>query len=593
MSRLIQQFPGRRRLSLDGVWHFKALDTAPKRPLPNSQYDDILPVPGVWEASFRHFRHRGFGCYQREFEVQGDVATALRLVFEAVSHTAKVWLDDRFLGSHRNAYTGFEFCCPQVRPGRHRLTVLADNRPGPGLSLLRHDVDFHIYGGIPRSVYAEALPVSHITSACALPEFNGRRWELACQVQVRTQGEALPKCAEVLVDGKAVGKIALNREGRGRASVPMAKVERWLPQSPRLYTAAIRIGDDLWQERVGFRTLAVRGRQILLNDKLLILHGVNRHEFHPDFGPALPPAAHLRDMEILKNLGANCVRGSHYPNDSFFLDLCDENGILFWEELSHWQATPGEMARADFRRESLAQIDEMVAQHRHHPSVIFWGMLNEAHSFHPVAPKTFKLFADRFRKLDSTRLITYGSSHPDRDKCFGLLDVVSINTYPGWYNGDLANLEMEIAKVLRTARRVSKGKPILFSEFGAAAIAGAHSFELRRWTEEYQAELMTRVIERLRQSGLAAGAILWQFCDCRSSDALWQTRPGEYNNKGILTAYREPKLAFYRVAEQFRKPWRIPESERGDEEHRAQGQRRGLKGIRRAAGTGGGHRESH
>lgn len=537
MARLIRQYPARAQIALDGLWDFTTLPRRPARPPAAPRFQERLPVPGVWETAIRHFRHRGWGCYAREFRVTAAQPVALRLVFEAVSHTAHVWLDNHYLGTHYGSHTAFEFLCPRVAPGAHRLTVAVDNSFGPHHPLMEQHQDIFVYGGIPRSTWAEILPDAFIASASALPARTAKGWELACEITMQSaQGAALPSTATVLLDGKELGRLSVGRNGLARGHFPVADPDLWSPESPRLYNVRILAGNDEWQERIGFRTLAVRGRDILLNGLPLRLRGVNRHEFHPDFGLALPETIQLKDIEILRDLGANFVRGSHYPCDPLFLDLCDENGILFWEELSHWQSTPAMMADDAFRRESLKQADEMVTQHRHHPSIILWGMLNEAHTDHPVARETIALFARRFRKLDPTRLVTYASARPEKDVAFGLVDVVSINKYPGWYMGALDDLDRQLKGIFDNARRVSRGKPVIFSEFGAAAVPGVRSFELRKWTEDYQSELLCRAIDAIERTGFINGLAIWQYCDVRTSETLWLSRAREYNNKGIVTA---------------------------------------------------------
>lgn len=556
MARLIREYPKRPQIALDGIWDFAPLTRRPARPPEPGRLRERLPVPGVWEMSVRHFRHRGWGGYAREFEVGGTRPASLRLVFEAVSHTADVWLDNQYLGSHYGAYTAFEFICRDVAPGTHRVTVAVDNSFGPHHPLMAQHQDIFVYGGIARSVWAEVLPDAYIASAAALPARTPKGWELACEAKVQAGGDViLPTVADVFLDGRKLGSLAVDRKGvaRGRLAVP--KPDLWSPESPRLYHVRIAAGGDEWQERVGFRTVAVRGRDILLNGAPLRLRGVNRHEFHPDFGPALPAAVQLKDIEVLRKLGANFVRGSHYPYDPFFLDLCDENGILFWEELSHWQSTAEMMADETFRRESLKQADEMITQHRHHPSIILWGMLNEAHTHQPVARETIGLFARRFRELDPSRLVTYASCLPEKDVAFDLVDVVSVNKYPGWYMGGLEDLDQQLKGIFATVRRRSHGKPVIFSEFGAAAITGVRSFELRKWTEDYQAELLCRVIDATERTGFVTGVAIWQYCDVRTSETMWGTRAREYNNKGIVTAYREPKASFSAVAARFHAPW--------------------------------------
>ncbi|HRU06642.1 MAG TPA: glycoside hydrolase family 2 TIM barrel-domain containing protein [Candidatus Brocadiia bacterium] len=558
MGRLIEDFPRRERVLLDGVWGFVAADRASERVPPRAAFRERLAVPGVWEMSLAHFRHRGLGWFQRDFETPWRSAAGMRLVFEAVSHTAEVWLDGQRLGGHYGAHTPFELVAP-AKPGARRLVVRADNRFGPDNPLTTSGQDIYTYGGIPRGVYVERLPDVHIRRIAARPVFDGRRWWIEVEALVAASGgAALPREGRVALDGRQLGSLKVNARGQAKGRLAAGGVAWWSPDMPSLHMLTVEAGEDLWQDRVGFRTIEAKGRRLLLNGKPLILQGVNRHEFHPHFGPAVPPAVHLRDIEILKQLGANFVRGSHYPNDPLFLDLCDENGILFWEELSHWQATPEQMTGALFRQRSLEQAQEMIRRDERHPCVILWGALNEARTDTPEGRETARMILKRFRQLDPTRLVTLATSRPEGDLCFDLVDVASANIYPGWYVGSLEDLDKQAGRYLDIIKRRSRGKPVILSEFGAAGVAGARSFELRKWTEDYQAELLRRMIGMARSSGFISGVALWQYCDVRTSADLWSNRAREYNNKGIVTEHREPKAAFAAVAAEFAKPWKPP-----------------------------------
>jgi beta-glucuronidase len=519
MHRLLNNHPNRPHIDLNGLWDFAP---AAKRP---RVFREQLPVPGVWETAFRHFRYRGQAWYRREFDVpaRGD----LRLYFGAVSQWARVWFDGQFIGEHQGAHTAFEFVVPDVSAGPHEVAVLVDNTFGPHNPLHYPKQDLYLWGGIPRSVFAEVLPARALTGVAVRPRKTKRGWTL--------EHRNVPRGAKVTLNGD------------------LADIEEWSPARPRLYTVRVEHGDDVWQERIGFRTIETRGRQLLLNGEPLILKGVNRHEFHPDFGPALPLTIQLRDLEILKQLGANFVRGAHYPNDPLFLDLCDEAGILFWDELSHWQPKEADFKNPRFLEMSLHQADEMVRQHESHPSVILWGMCNELASHVRAARPVLRQLTARFHQLDPTRPVTYASCKPREDVGLDLVDVVSFNIYPGWYWGKLADTAAATAELIRLNRQ---NKPLILSEFGAAAMSGVKSIEARKWTENYQADLLRQVINTARTSGQVSGVALWQYCDVRVSEDRWWDRIREYNNKGIVSDRRDPKLGFYAVEELFRQPWK-------------------------------------
>ncbi len=531
MPRILPTFPNRVRIPLDGLWDFTPQDKPTAKP--PGRHAERLAVPGVWESSYQHSNHRGFGWYRRSFVVPTAQPVNLRLVFEAVSHTGKVWVDGKFVGEHYGAHTEFEFVLPAVKPGKHEVAVLVDNTFGPHNPFFSPRQDLYMYGGVPRPVYVEILPDQPLANVAVLPRKTKSGWRLDLR--------HVPRDAKLTLDGQ---------------EPDLRRVELWSPTNPRLYTVRVETATDVWQERIGFRTIETRGRQLLLNGKPLVLQGVNRHEFHPDFGPAVPATVHQRDIEILKRLGANFVRGSHYPNDPLFLDLCDESGLLFWEELSHWQPQEADLKTPLFLERSLEQLEEVVTQHQHHPSIILWGMCNELDSHVPAARPVIKALADRFRQLDPTRPVTYASHKVREDLCFEFADVISLNIYPGWYWSSLPDTGKVTQELIAVGVKRGGRKPMILSEFGAAGMDGVRTFETRKWTEDYQVEVLRQIIRAAQQSGIVSGVAIWQYCDVRTSPNQWSNRIREYNNKGIVTEYRQPKQAWYAVQELFRQPWK-------------------------------------
>ena len=139
--------------------------------------------------------------------------------------------------------------------------------------------------------------------------------------------------------------------------------------------------DDLI-ERTGLRTIRTEGTKILFNDQPVRIRGFNRHEDHGLFGSSLPPAAMVQDLQLIRDLGGNAVRTSHYPNDPYFLDLCDEMGILVWEESHARGLSEEQMHHPLFLRQSRQCIEEMILRDSSHPCIFIWGLLNES----PAAP---------------------------------------------------------------------------------------------------------------------------------------------------------------------------------------------------------------
>ena len=209
----------------------------------------------------------------------------------------------------------------------------------------------------------------------------------------------------------------------------------WSPGEPNLHVIHAMLGEDDARERIGIRQIETDGRRLLVNGEPVRLIGFNRHEAHPQFGQAQPEALLISDVQQLRDMGCNFVRGSHYPQDIRFLDLCDEAGICVWQEAIGWQHTAEHLTDENFVGAQLTNIEEMVAASANRPSVLLWGILNESESHVPACRPTYERLLGRLRELDPTRPVTYASNHPYDDVCFDLADVVSINRYPGWYFG--------------------------------------------------------------------------------------------------------------------------------------------------------------
>lgn len=362
---------------------------------------------------------------------------------------------------------------------------------------------------------------------------------------------------KILVDGQPAALLPLSlsyTSGSTSFDLVVPDPQPWSPESPHLHLIEAKLGQDDLIERIGLRSVTVDGTSILVNDKPVFLAGVNRHEAHPQFGHSLPMELMLADIQQLKQLNCNFVRGSHYPQDVRFLDLCDEHGILVWQEATAWQAQVGHLTDADFVSAQVQCIDEMVAQSINHPSVIMWGLLNESASDQPESRPAYEQLIGHLRELDPSRPVTYASHRHLADLCFDLVDIISLNIYPGWYLADLETMEGWMDDLMAGLKE--KGwnkKPLIFSEFGAGALYGWHDARNGKWSEPYQAKLLKTALGWMLRQRQVVGTAIWQFCDCLVSPTRATGRPREFNNKGLVDEYRRPKLAFDVVSDIYGK----------------------------------------
>jgi beta-glucuronidase len=548
----------RKRLvrDLNGLWDFAYLgDDVDLDGIDPSAitFDERMPVPSAFDAYPAYAGKRGTCAYRTEVSVPSGMSVRLRL------HGAGMWnrivVDGSVVGDVSLPYSGFWVDVPPSAAPRREIVIINDNRfDSQRVPLQAHYFDFYAYGGIFRQVECHAYERYCIERAVitATPR--------EATASVTFHGD-VPDGVELTVsvdDGPAFTVGAAVEKGACEFSFDTTGMAPWSPESPSLHTIHISTPVDDIIERFGVRTLAAVGAEILLNGAPLQLRGFCRHEGHPQFGPALPLQQLVQDVQILKELGANFVRGSHYPQDQRFLDLCDENGILVFEESLAWQAREEHFNSPAFCDAQEEQTRLMVRNSVNHPSVILWGFFNECASHTEASRPIYSRLVDCIREEDPTRLVTFASNHPKNDLHYDLVDVVCVNTYPGWYE-QIENRALEdcVAPMLESViesveERNGGGKPLIISEIGAGALYGWHDPLEGHWSEAFQAEIVDKALAAILSNPRFSGVSIWQFCDCRTYTGTPRAvgRPRSFNNKGILDEYRRPKRA-YEVVEKW------------------------------------------
>lgn len=509
-------------------------------------------VPCCWENLPDFSAYRGVGIFTREFQAEGTI----RLVFKGVSHTAAVYVDGREVGGHYNAFTPFALTVKDLKPGTHKLEVHVDNSFSEK-SALHVPNDYMTYGGITRGVVLEQLEQAYIEYLHAVPVKTETGWSLKTAVKINSisETEQTMKAELFLADKKLFAdQITLKADQSViiEKEVPVGEVQEWSPESPVLYEISAVLSDsdssfDDLKERTGFREIKTEGKDILLNGKKLRIKGFCRHEDHPMFGCALPFAAIEQDLQIAVDLGANAIRTSHYPNDELFLDLCDEQGILVWEENHARGLSLEQMQNPNFEPQAEACIQEMIAAHINHPCILIWGILNECASDTEYGYECYKKQFDLIHELDTSRPRSFASCRFKTDICFGLPEIVSYNLYPEWYHDTSAALYVKDIYNWVQNESDGAGKPFLVTEIGAGAIYGYRTPTLCKWSEEYQAKALEDQIQAVLGLEGCSGIFIWQFCDVRISNEWFSNRPRTMNNKGIVDEYRRRKLSYETV----------------------------------------------
>lgn len=517
-----------------------------------------VAVPGCWENHPLFADYRGEGIYRKTFQAQGNV----RIECKGVSHTATVYLDGHEIGHHYNAYTPFSVVVSDLEPGRHMLEIKADNRFHKD-SALHVPNDYMSYGGISRGVVVEELSDLYLEYVHVKTYRENEQWHVQVKAAVNVLKIRQNDEEDITIQGKIKDTAfewkltdTAKKHYEFCTDLKIDGIEEWSPETPVLYQVELQmlredeVIDDLI-ERFGFREICVQGKYILLNGKRLRIKGICRHEDHPDYGCALPYQTIYNDLVLIRQMGANSIRTAHYPNDEIFLDLCDELGILVWEENHARGLEEDRMKHPLFEEQAEQVIREMIFYHYNHPSIFIWGILNECASETLFGRSCYEKQFRLIREMDDSRPCTFASCKFFGDICFDLPDVISCNLYPRWYVDKPVRDYLNEVYDWIVEDGNGKGKPFIVSEIGAGGLYGCHNAYHGKWTEEYQADALSEQVSECLKFSESMGVYIWQFCDVRVSSEWFAGRPREMNNKGVVDEYRRPKAAYGRVKEIF------------------------------------------
>lgn len=574
---------------LGGVWDFQ---TAGADSWPHEWAQGPLPEPMTMAvpASYNDQKddmnlraHYGWAVYQRTFTVpEQAMGQRAWLRFGAVTHAAQVWLDGDRLGEHKGGFLPFEFeVTDHLFAGEHRLTVAVDNRvdfstlpvgneggvaffgsdnPGiPSIELAktrcrpqnRPNFDFFNYAGITRPVTLYTTPWAYIKDISIVPGVEGENGIVDYAVETEGRGEV----RVTILDhrGQAVG-FATGAEGR----ITILNAKRWNPGAPYLYRAEVTFrGEDVYEVSFGIRTVKVEGDKFLINGKPFYFKGFGKHEDSFFHGRGLDQCLNVKDVSLIRWLGANSFRTSHYPYAEEMYDLCDREGIVVIDEApavgvnAGGAQNPYEVMRIKGHHGDV--IRDMIARDKNHPCVVMWSIANEPDTEHfpQAAYDYFYPLYELAHACDpQNRPVTLVCCQNDytKDIITRAMDVCCVNRYYGWYNlsGDLdaacdaLNTELDFW--------AGVGKPLMLTEYGADTYPGVHNTNGEMFSEEFQMDYYARLNAELDKRPFFIGEQVWNFADFATIQGPMRV---DGNKKGLLTRDRRPKLA----AHYFRQRW--------------------------------------
>ncbi len=502
-----------------------------------------LAVPGDWNTQRPELLwYEGSIWYRHEFDYAPPAAPHRQFLwFGAANYQAVVFVNGRKLGQHEGGFTPFQFeVTGLLKEHGNAVIVKVDNQ--------RHAdavppamTDWWNYGGLTREVRLVEVPETFIEDYQAQLE-KGSADRVAGWVRLNGARKR-QKVAIRIAEANASVTVETGDDGYARFAFPAA-LSLWSPDNPKLYAVSVEAETDRVQDRIGFRTIAVSGTKILLNGKPVFLRGVAIHAEAPFRSGRVFSEADARTLlGWAKEMGCNFVRLAHYPHDEAMTRLADEMGLLVWSEIPVYWAVQWENAAVYAKAER--QLGEMIARDRNRASVVFWSMANET-PLGDARTKFLSSLAAKARELDNTRLITAATlphtGAPDTivldDPLGKVLDVLGCNEYIGWYDGSPEKAD-------RTSFRNTYDKPLVMSEFGAAAAQGNHGDENTAWTEEYQANVYRHQLPMLQRIPFLQGMAAWILMDFRCPRRFLSGVQDYYNRKGLFSDRGEKKLAYY------------------------------------------------
>jgi beta-galactosidase len=535
---------------------------------------------------------RGQGWYRTRLAIHNPFAEGRTLLnFQGAGQSTTAWVGSQCVGTHTGGYDEFSFditdavrkLAPADAKAGVPIAVMCDN--SPDLQRPPSDLsDFCLYGGLYRHLNLVYLPALALDTVHILPVVaaDGTA-QISVQARIYNPGALTTACSISIAINDSDGHVVhtsnrtlqpwqgLTELGSFRVSSP----KLWSPESPHLYRCRVSLststGDCHLDELFGLRTTEfVEHGPFKLNGKRVLLRGTHRHADHAGFAAAMPDDLVRQEMQMIRDMGANFIRLAHYQQDRLVLDLCDELGLMVWEEVPWCRSGVGDQA---FQHNTRQMLEHMIDQHYNHPSVILWGLGNEddwPDEYPSIDQQAIRAFMTELRDLahglDSSRLTSLRRCDFARD----IPDVYSPSIWAGWYRGNYHEYEQTLLKERDRVKR------LLHIEWGADSMAGRHTeqpnavlasiptgrgtdergFDFLQtggdpraskdgdWSETYACHLFDWHLKTQEKLDWLTGAAQWIFKDF-ASPARGDNSIPSVNQKGVVERDLGKKESYY------------------------------------------------
>ncbi len=573
----------RTKTNIDSNWNYLENETPNITEAKNATNWVTLNLPHSWNSLDATDNDPGYrrsaSWYKKNLVITNIDANKLyKLYFEGSNITTKVYVNGKDVGGHIGGYIGFTLDITKfITEGPNEVLVRVDNSYNIEV-IPSQKSDFIIYGGITRDVWLLSMSKNNIANIkVTTPQVSEKSASL--NVVAAVKNSANPSQFTYIAQvTNPKGKIIATKKGNlsgEETSIDFNNIknpELWDINKPNLYTVSVSllengIEKDKIQDKVGFRWFEFKDNgPFFLNGKRVLIRGTHRHEEHAGVGAAMSNEQQRKDMESIKEMGANFVRLAHYPQDPEVYKACDELGLLVWDELPWCR---GGIGNEVWQTNSKNMLVEMIHQNYNHPSIILWSLGNEM-SWLPDFKdgdntERMNVFLselnDISHKLDPTRK-TVIRKYEEGSK---IVDVFSPSIWSGWYSGSFKSYKKAIDKYKLDY------KHFIHAEYGGDSQVGRHSenpingegqiksegweeaivqtkvaniAQIGDWSENYIVDLFDWHLHISENDPTFVGNLQWSF-----KDFATPLRPEDdipyMNQKGLVDRNGNPKDAYY------------------------------------------------
>ena len=576
----------------------------------NFDQADVINVPGAWnEQKDELFFYQGSIWLFKKFNFNIDPNKLNHLYIGASNFSTKIFLNGQRVGQFNSGYTAFNFAVSDYLINGENVLLVQVNANLSENSVPTKKTDWWPYGGLVGDVLIVNTPKIFIENAYVqISDLQKKQLNFRAKLNLNKNMNI-----ELTIDELNLQRsFTTNKNGEIDEFIKFKNIDLWSPENPKLYNVSVKIEGDEIVDQIGFREIKTKGKQIFLNGSPIKFKGISMHaEPIGEKGVAFSKAHFENLVTTSKELNINFIRAAHYPYTRHMAKVCDELGIMLWEEIPvYWNIN---WTNKQTKEDALNMLSNLVTRDWNRASVVVWSLGNET----PFSKDRMTFMHDlknRLGELDVSRLTSAAILSGDaqtfaklisiiakeglekkdltakeryifeeivknvpvpvekllpfeiniNDPLANELDLIAYNEYFGWYYTSFFSAQIGIREsLLREIMfelmpsfliRSEFNKPIHISEFGAGA---KHSFIKtdQVWSEEYQAKVYLKQLEMLKSNPQVQGISPWILKDFRSMMRPLNNVQDFYNRKGLIDENGNKKQAFSVLSNFYDNEW--------------------------------------